>query len=735
MTDLLDGPSFGNAKTWPEYLTACGLTHPSPLLTCLPVLLNALTVTPHLDTLLEALPYDKNGIGAFEFINIMKVLDFKQRHFMLALLHLDGRVLPSLFIRKDGHVFVLLGLKDQVLNYFDGQSNEYQTLLLDEMDPDLWTGETFVFTKIDKHEDQKVGSWFQRALSKFKLLKFQLYVIQFTLTTVSLGAPLYVMVIYNTVIPSESYQTLFNITLGAGVVLGTLLLLQHIQDRIFSYLGTKLDLDAGHSMLCQIFSMPLVMLEDASIIQQLAKIQKLDSLKDVFTNRTVDLYLNALFSFIFLLVIYFMAGWLVWIPIVTLIIAVLMGLGLWSLLKDQMQKLGTCNAEQQALWMDMIYNLSIIKYTNSEDQWLKKIKEISASQSFAAYKLDLTSQTITACFDTLITFSAIITLGFGALNILERTLSVGSLVATMMVLWSVLNPIRSLFTLLSRTDQWMSTLKQMNQLMHLETEPLSLLQNSQSPLTGKITMVNASFRYSNGTDPIILGLNLEFKPGQLVTITGPEGNGSSTIFKLFLKLYTAQVGHIQMDGFDVRQFNLHFLRHQISYETHDSAFFDGSIEENLLLMKPDASLSEIQDILKLVNLSDFILTLPHGLKSPLKQYQQLKIPDEFLNQFRLARVLLRSAPIICIDELLDYVSPLIQAKIIPYLLNQAKTKTIIISSSRLSILSKSDRIVVLDRGKLIADGPTEMVLKEELLQRYFMVINEQEQSFLQAPAP
>jgi ATP-binding cassette subfamily C protein LapB len=714
---------MNNTISWAEQLTQLTALHPSSYLNCLKPLLEALHWQHKSRYLFESLPFSLKNLDCYGFLHIMGLLNYETHHFPTALKNLDRRLIPCLFVRDDQQVFLILAFNQQELTVFDGQTKATKKIPISELNSSKWHGKIYIFkTKEVKNVTAQLAEpWFSTILVKFKPIAWLTIVINFFLNLLALATPIFIMVVYDRVITANSFSTLLSISIGVVITIFATTILQAIQNRILAYLGARLDIIANNTIMQQIYSLPILYLENASINTQLAKIKTFDSIRDFFTGPTIGFLLDFVFSLIFIFTIWLIAGNLVWVPIITIFVVYLCSFTLWRYFKKLIKESSQLNVEQQNLWLEILVNIRTIKYINAENIWLDRFKKKSADLAFANYHLNIVNNVILSVFDTIITISAVATLGFGVLSILQNKLTVGALIATMIILWRILNPIKSIYNLISKFDQVHSSIDQVNALMRIETEFQNVNSYDQMVVHGHLHVANVSFRYSAKADPVLLGISFKAEPNTIVGVTGTNMSGKSTLLKLILGLYQPQMGYVQLDGYDLRQLDPHELRHQIAFSPDEIAFFNGTVEQNLLLAKPDATLEQMHQALKLAHAYEAIANLPLGLKSVLKKHDRPILPIDILQKLVLARMFLKPSALMLIDKTLDRLDPLAMMQVMESIQEIKLNKTIIITTSSISILNKVDRIIFLDKGHIVADGPKELVLSDKRLQPYYMV--------------
>ena len=295
--------------------------------------------------------------------------------------------------------------------------------------------------------------------------------------------------------------------------------------------------------------------------------------------------------------------------------------------------------------------------------------------------------------------AGVATVGFGVLRILNGDMSVGALIACMALVWRVLSPLQGLFLTLTRLEQTLNSVKQINLLMKINSEddpsPSSL---STREFAGHIVMDRVSFRYRPNAEPALLGASFEVKPGEMLSIIGPNAAGKSTALKLLLTMSRPQAGQVILDGMDVRQINSITLRQAIAYVPQEAHFFHGTIAQNLRLSQPMATHEEMAEACIKANVIEEISNLTHGFETRIGDQSIQSLPSSFKQRLSLARAYLKKSPILLLDEpakTLDFEGDTAFMRSLDAIKGQM---TILMVSHRPSHIRMADKVLVLEDG-------------------------------------
>ena len=295
--------------------------------------------------------------------------------------------------------------------------------------------------------------------------------------------------------------------------------------------------------------------------------------------------------------------------------------------------------------------------------------------------------------------------------VIEGEMTIGALIAVMALVWRVLSPIQAIFLNMNRLEQVKQSFKQVNALMRmkLEREP-GKLPSIYRKFEGAVSFSRVGFRYTPRSEPALMGLTLEIKPGEIVAITGNSGAGKTTMLKLLTGLYLPQAGSVHIDGLDLRQLNMGELRHAIGYVPQKATFFHGTVKQNLRLAHPGASDDDLARACEEAGLFDYADALPDGLDTRLNNQFQKQMPDGLKQRLILARAYVKNAPIYLLDEPGNNLDQQGDQRLIRQLTQMRHRATIIMVTHRPSHMRLADRVIFLQDGSVVHDGKPDQVL-------------------------
>ena len=335
-----------------------------------------------------------------------------------------------------------------------------------------------------------------------------------------------------------------------------------------------------------------------------------------------------------------------------------------------------------------------------------RFKDTSAQAAMAGYESSLLTGVLASISQAMVVLSGMATMIVGVYQVLQGNMTAGALIASMMVVWRILAPMQTGFSLVQRIEQTRSSIRQLEALVSFHTESESRPTSSGGlSLRGAVTFSRVSLRYSNDADPALLGVSFEAQPGEVIAIVGSDGAGKSTVLKLIAGLYAPQAGNVMIDDLDIRQIDPVELRKCIGYAPQAPQLFFGTIAQNLRLAQPTANEAELRQAMTLAGVWDEIAALDRGLDTRVGDAASNRISTSLAQGISLARAYLKKSPILLLDEPvtgLDFDGDRCFREYVEAMRGKA---TIFIVTHRPSHLTLADQIVVLEKGAVRAAGP------------------------------
>lgn len=682
----------------------------SPTAACLVPMLSALSWNGDLQEVAETLPHFADDLELVDLRNVFARLGYSSTAEKTSISDLDPRLLPCLFETKEGEAFALLEYVGGEFGVF--RDGKYQSIPVERSD---LKGTVYTFTKESDlsatQYNKKVG-WFTRTLLRFTKPVRTLLITSLVANLAAILVPLFVMTVYDRIIGTQSTKALPMLALGMITVLVVDLALRRVRALTIGAVASRMDYLTGTSALAKILSLPALLTERSPLTAQLSRLRQFESLRDFFTGPLATNLLELPFVFLMLGVIAVLGGPLVLIPIVGVGLYAIFGWAWLPAMRRAQLKLGDCTVRRNNFVRETFTNLRTIKEIGAEDIWRARYRHMSADALTHQTKVAFLGSIAEAFTHGVSSLMGVAVLGFGAMSVLNGSLSIGGLIAVMALTWRALAPLQSSFTAFTKLSEIKSSMKQVDQLMRLKSEGDGRMSRLLTRVyDGDIRFNRVSFKYSAESDPALLGANLLFEKGTINAVIGANSAGKSTVLKLILGLYQPQGGTISIAGLDVRQIDPVDLRRKIAYIPQQTDVFYGTIRQNLRLADPLASEERLRWAVEKIGLLDTIDNLPEGFDTRIGDRNTHGVSEELIHRLAIARGLLRDVKIMVIDEP-EQTMDVKDDEVFIQLLNELRGEmTVIMVSHRPSYIRQADKAFVINNGIIEFAGIPDQALQ------------------------
>lgn len=555
----------------------------------------------------------------------------------------------------------------------------------------------------------RVDAWFRDTLRHSRWLYSDALLASLLINLLGLMVPLFVMQTYDRVVPNQAVSTLW--VLVAGLFIGTAfeMVLRMVRAHLLDQAGKKTDLILSATLFERITGMSMKA-RPATIGGFAQSIHDFQGLREFLTAVTLTSIIDLPFVALMLVVVGLLGGWLVVIPLIAFPLAVGFALIIQIRLRDTVEKSLSLGAVRQALLIETLGGLETLKANGAESErqyhWEQTNGAIARLDAHARNLSSLASN------GTLFIqqFCGMATIVAGVYSIIAGNLSVGALVATYMLGSRVLAPLGQIAGLITRYQQAQLTMRSTDALMALPQERQAGQQALEhTSLKGGVAVSHVSFRYPGQTAAALNDVNLTLQPGERIGIVGRSGSGKSTLGRLLMGFYHPDEGQVLLDNLDLRQLDIADLRSQIGYVAHDLPLLAGSLRDNLTLGARHVSDARMLEVAELTGVTELARQHPQGFDRPVGERGQLLSGGQ-RQAVLLARALLLEPPILILDEPTSHMDNSSEEQLRQRLLDWVPGKTVLLVTHRTSMLSLVDRLLVLDNGKIVADGPKDAVI-------------------------
>ena len=625
--------------------------------------------------------------------------------------------MPALLLLREGRSAVLLGWDEQGrARVMPSESEGGEVLVSAEMLAEDYSGQVFFAQPLHKFDFNRgeliprATSWFRDTLKRSRWLYIDAIAASFLISLIGLATPLFVMNVYDRVVPNQAEATLWVLAIGiCGVYLFDLLL-KTLRGLCLDLAGKKTDLIISATLFERVVGMAMKF-RPARVGSFAQNIHEFQSLRDFLASLTLASVIDLPFTLLILAVIAMIGGHLVWIPVLAFPLVALIGWALQRPLAETMERTMALAAERQSSLIESLAGLDAVKVNNAESErqylWEQTIGTLSRLE-LRARMLSSLAMNATMLLQQL---AGVIVIVFGVYQIIDGQLSMGGLIACYMLSSRALGPLTQLSGLLTRYQQARVTLESVNQMMSLPQER----QEEERPLKrqalqGAIEFRQLDFHYPDQQQAALQNINLVVRPGEKIGIIGRSGSGKSSLAKLIVGLYQPDAGSLLVDGVDVRQLDVSDLRHNIGYVPQDIQLFSGTLRDNLAVGARYVEDELVLQASELAGVHEFVRLHPKGYELQVGERGQNLSGGQRQN-VALARALLLDPQILLFDEPTSAMDNTGEERLKQRLAAVIGSKTLLLVTHRASMLSLVDRLIIVDRGQIIADGPKGSVME------------------------
>ena len=624
--------------------------------------------------------------------------------------------MPAMLLLREGRCAVLLGWESNgdarlLLSESDGGEVRVSRELLSED----YAGQAFFAQPQHKFDLQhgelipRAKSWFRDTLKRSRWLYIDAVAASLLINLIALAAPLFVMNVYDRVVPNQAAATLWVLAIGISGAYLFDLLLKTMRGLCLDLAGKKTDLIISATLFERIVGMSMKY-RPARVGSFAQNIHEFQTLRDFLNSLTLTTLIDLPFTLLILLVIGIIGGPLVFVPLIAFPLAAGLGWLLQKPLVETMNRTMALAAERQSSLIETLASLDAVKVNNAESErqylWEQTIGTLSRLE-LRVKLLSTLAMNITVLIQALAGVSMIIA---GVYLIIAGDLSMGGLIACYMLNGRALGPLTQLSGLIQRYQQARLSMVTTNQMMELPQErnaderPLT-----RSQLRGGIEMRGLDFAYPNQQVAALHGINLQIRAGEKIGIIGRSGSGKSSLAKLIVGLHQPDNGNLLVDGADVRQLDISELRHNIGYVPQDISLFSGTLRDNLVSGARYIDDERVLEVAELTGVNEFVRLHPQGYELQVGERGHNLSGGQRQN-VALARALLLDPPILLLDEPTSAMDNAGEERLKQRLQAIMGEKTLLLVTHRASMLSLVDRLVIIDKGRIIADGPKDVVM-------------------------
>ena len=552
--------------------------------------------------------------------------------------------------------------------------------------------------------------WFWSEVWKMRRAFWPVLLAALIVNLLSLAVPLFTMNVYDRVIPNKAVATLW--VLAAGVALALLFdfTLRIARSQLIDEIGRKLDAKLAQKLFEKVMNLPMTD-RQGSTGAFARRVSEYELVRDFFASTTVVLIVDVLFLFLFLALITVLGGWLVMVPVVGILVMLIAGVTLQKAMGKAAVDAQADASLQHSTLVESIAGAETLKAAHAEGQMLgrwRRYSAMTAGTQERMRRLTAVAVNLAGISQQMISVGLLIG-GFYLFN--EGLMSMGAIIAIVMLAGRAIQPIGQLAFLITRGRQAMVTLDSLQTLMEAQDERQSAMRSVVPEIrTGSIELQHVSFRYPEASKDSLIDIDLTIRPGERIGLIGRVASGKSTLGRVICGLYPPTGGTYAIDGLDSRQYHPHQLRNAFRFVGQHAELFSGTVRDNLMLGSADADDAALIDAVKRSGADIFLSRDAAGFDLPVGE-RGSRLSGGQQSLLILARALVSPSKLLFLDEPTGAMDTQTEVYFIDHLKEAlAPDQTLLVATHRHNMLSIVDRLIVIDSGRIIADGPREEVL-------------------------
>ncbi len=670
------------------------------------------------DAIRAGLAYDEKGMGPELFREAANRLGLKTKILKRAdVFKIPDPVLPVVLVLKNGKACVLLKTMDdgRTVRVYMPETAKQQDIDSDALGR-IYTGYAiYVHPRAEfadpeaPHRLEAKRHWFWGAVLDCMPVYGQVAVAGTLIGLFGLTGSLYIMNVYDRVIPNNAVETGWVLAIGAFTVYIFDFIMRTLRAYFIDVAGRRIDVVASRRIYDQLLDMKLSG-RPASSGAFASMLREFESVKDFITSATMTALVDLPFTLLYLFFVWLLAGPVAFMLVCLIAIVAGAGLLLQYPLKMAVRKTLHSGENKHGLLVETINALETVKAIGAEGRLRARYSSHIGESASHGQRSRLISG-LGVNFATLLQQSAsIFIVLMGMYLVKDGTMTMGALIAAVILGGRAIAPIGQIANLLARYYQASGSLRTLNDIMQRPVERPASKQFLHRPeLKGKIALNKVSFCYPGTDRKVIDQISFSIEPGERVGLIGRIGSGKSTIARMVMGLYEPMEGNLLADDTDYRQIDPADLRRNIAYMAQDIVLFRGSVRENIAIARPQTAEAEILEAAKAAGVHDFVSKHPMGYDAPVGERGE-GLSGGQRQSIALARAMLMHPKIFVCDEPTNAMDMQAEQNFVKHIREQSEGRTFILITHRQHLLALVDRLILIDQGRVIADGPRDEVI-------------------------
>ena len=619
--------------------------------------------------------------------------------------------LPVLANGPDG--WFLIGRASEAEALVQRPGSNVEKLSRDELEA-IWSGEIILLTT-----RESVGGaagrfdirWFIPQVVRYRKLIGEVLLITLALNLLGLAAPLFFQNVIDKVLVHNTLATLQVLSVGFVAVSLWEVAFGWLRIRLYSETSQKLDVELGSKLFRHMLGLPLSYFEGRRVGDTVTRVRQLESIREFLTNASLSVLIDPVFTIVFLVAMWIYSPTLFWIVAATIPAYVAVSLLVTGPLRHRLDEKFERGSANNALLVESVSGMQTIKASAVEPQWQERWERQLAGYSAANQRVINLGNTGSQAVQLISKLSLAAILFFGAREVIAGAMTVGALVAFNMFAQRVSGPVIRMAQLWQDFQQVRLSIDRLGDVLNQPVEPGAGSRVALPEIKGMIRFEGVKFRYGLDGPWTLEDIDIHLPAGRTLGIAGSSGSGKSTLTKLLQRLYTPAAGRILIDGVDIAQIDPSWLRRQIGVVLQENLLFNRSIRENIALAHPAMPLEQVMAAAQLAGAHEFIVGLPQGYDTIIEE-RGVNLSGGQRQRIAIARALVTQPRILILDEATSALDAESEEIIQRNLRAMARGRTVLIIAHRLSAIRQCDRIMTLEKGRIVEVGTHDELLRQ-----------------------
>ena len=646
-------------------------------------------------------------------VSALSNVGFDTTYGEMKLKKLRGTHCPAIGFLKSGQAVVIHAVEDNSIVHWRRFSEEDQ--FIEEQLPrkELHMRlKPYLILARPVHSASKTkdkNDWFWGSLLKGRWLYGQVVIAAAVTNFLGLSTSLFIMVVYDRIVPNEAIESLIALTVGVLIALGFEFIIKTLRAQFVDRAGKRADARMSRLVFDRLLNMRLDKRRQRSGAMA-SIVREFDTLREFFTSATLVAVVDLPFIFLFIWVISLIAGPLALVPLIAVPVVIMCGLVIQPFLARIADSSMKSSMSKQGVLVETLNGLETVQATGSGRLMRRRFEEAANAQSDLGLKNRMLANFAINSAASVQQLAQIATIFFGVFLIQDGTITMGAMIAAVILGGRTLAPLSQMAAAMTRANGARQAYRTLSAVMSDDSDQQAHTRSrlSRPHLAGAVELKNVSYTFSGASSPIIQNLSLKIPAGQKVAIVGRMGSGKTTLSRLLAGLIEPSEGSVLIDGVDMRQIDKSDIRRNVGVMLQDAWLFSGTVKENLQMGFYEYDDAYVLNIAKVSGVDDFVAGHPQGYDMELRERGE-GLSGGQRQSINLARALLHNPNLLVLDEPTSSMDSATEKSVIERLRAWIGTQTLVTVTHRNTLLELADRVLVMDEGSVMADTTPEQL--------------------------